>query len=179
MSVYSRTSIAKAKVTQHLVSLIQYRPSSQFVFELISPACKPELPRPLFLSFYLTLHPSSTLPNRYTHAHSFAAILCARHRAACNLVQEAVECVKRILQADASWELQLSIPISTIIKLLTIYLEDTTFKLRKEIYQMTDGLAMGSPVSPVVANIFMEDLERNAIATTTNRSSTTVASLLR
>ena len=34
---------------------------------------------------------------------------------------------------------------------------------------MTDGLAIGSPVSPVVANIFIEDLERNAIATMTDR----------
>ena len=37
-------------------------------------------------------------------------------------MKEAVECVKRIIQADASWELQSPIPISTIIKLLTICL---------------------------------------------------------
>ena len=53
-------------------------------------------------------------------------------------VKEAVECVKRILQADASWELQSPIPISTIIKLLTICLEDTTFKFREEFYK-NDG----------------------------------------
>ena len=51
---------------------------------------------------------------------------------------------------------------------LIICLEDTTFKFHEEFYQMTDGLAMGSPISPVVANIFMEDLERNAIATMTD-----------
>ena len=51
-----------------------------------------------------------------------------------------------------------------------IQLEDTTVKLREEFYQMTDGLAMGSPVSPVVANIFTEDFERNAIATMTDRA---------
>ena len=45
----------------------------------------------------------------------------------------------------------------------------TMFKFREELYQMTDSLAMGSPVSPVVANIFMEDLERNAISTMTDR----------
>ena len=56
-------------------------------------------------------------------------------------VKEAVECVKRILQVDASWELQSLIPISTIIKLLTVFSEDTTFKFREEFYQMTDGLA--------------------------------------
>ena len=40
---------------------------------------------------------------------------------------------------------------------LTISVEDTTFKFREEFFQMTDGLAMRSPVSPVVAKIFMED----------------------
>ena len=34
---------------------------------------------------------------------------------------------------------------------------------------MTDGLAMGSPVSPIVANIFMDDLERNALVTMKDR----------
>ena len=84
-------------------------------------------------------------------------------------VKQAAECVKRILQADTSWKLKSPISISTIIKLLTICLEDTTFKFREEFYQMTDGLAMGSPVSPVVANVFMEDLQRNAIVTVTDR----------
>ena len=65
-------------------------------------------------------------------------------------VKEAVECVKRILQADASWELQSPIPISTIIKLLTICLEDTTFKFREEFYQMTyaiDCSALGTGIA--------------------------------
>ena len=34
---------------------------------------------------------------------------------------------------------------------------------------MTDGLAIGSPVSPIVANILMEHLERNAILTMKDR----------
>jgi hypothetical protein len=36
------------------------------------------------------------------------------------------------------------------------------------LYQQRFGTVMGSPVSPLVANLFMEDLEQKAIATTTN-----------
>ena len=30
-------------------------------------------------------------------------------------------------------------------------------------YEQTDGVAMGSPLSPVIANFFMEDFEKRAI----------------
>ena len=68
-----------------------------------------------------------------------------------------------------SWALQSPISVSVIIELLTICLEDTSFKFRGKFYRMTDGLAMGSPVSPIVANIFMENFERNAILTMKDR----------
>ena len=84
-------------------------------------------------------------------------------------VQPAINCVRKILLADPSWALQSSMSVSVIIELLTICLEDTSFKFRGKFYRMTDGLAMGSPVSPIVANIFMENLERNAILTMKDR----------
>ena len=34
---------------------------------------------------------------------------------------------------------------------------------RGQVYQQKFGTAMGSPVSPIVANLFMEDLEQRAI----------------
>ena len=54
VSAFSSSSIAKTKVSRHPVSLIQCRPSSQFVFELVSRDCQPQLPLLLSLSFYLT-----------------------------------------------------------------------------------------------------------------------------
>ena len=84
-------------------------------------------------------------------------------------VQPAIECVRKILLADQSWSLQSPISVPVVIKLLTLCLEDTTFKFRDKFYRMTDGLAMGSPVSPIVANIFMDDLERNALVTMKDR----------
>ena len=39
------------------------------------------------------------------------------------------------------------------------------FSFRGSIYRQIFGAAMGSPVSPIVANLFMEWLEQEAIAT--------------
>ncbi|CAK1598351.1 unnamed protein product [Parnassius mnemosyne] len=36
---------------------------------------------------------------------------------------------------------------------------------KEEFYMQVDGVAMGSPVSPVVADIFMEDFEEKALLT--------------
>ena len=44
-----------------------------------------------------------------------------------------------------------------ILHLLEICLRESSFKFRGQFYEMTNGLAMGCPVSPIVANIFMEE----------------------
>lgn len=41
------------------------------------------------------------------------------------------------------------------------------FSFDGELYKQQEGLAMGSPLSPLVANLFMEDLEETALRTTT------------
>ena len=47
--------------------------------------------------------------------------------------------------------------------LLGICLRTTYFMYQQQFYEQTDGAAMGSPVSPVVANIFMEYIEEAAL----------------
>ena len=59
--------------------------------------------------------------------------------------------------------------VETIIKLLSFCLTSTTFVYKGQHYQQLDGVAMGSPVSPVIANLFMEDFEMKAF----NKSSKT------
>ena len=49
-----------------------------------------------------------------------------------------------------------------IMKLVEICLKSTFFSFRGEIYEQK-GVAMGSPLSPMVANIFMEKVEKYAI----------------
>ena len=52
-----------------------------------------------------------------------------------------------------------------VVQLLEFILTTTYFTFRGKIYRQLFGTAMGSPVSPIAANIFMEDLEQKAIAT--------------
>ena len=52
-----------------------------------------------------------------------------------------------------------------VVQLLHFILTTTYFIFRGQIYRQLFGTAMGSPVSPIAANIFMEALEQQAIAT--------------
>ena len=52
-----------------------------------------------------------------------------------------------------------------IIELLDFCLNNTYFTFQGVFYQQTKGAAMGSPVSPIVANIFMEAFESRALST--------------
>ena len=52
--------------------------------------------------------------------------------------------------------LSTSMPIQHIISLLEICLRNTYFLLQSKYYEQMHGVAMGSPISPFVANLFME-----------------------
>ena len=51
---------------------------------------------------------------------------------------------------------------------ISVQTEDAHFALNNEIYLQVDGVTMGSPLGPVLANIFMVELERNTIPTLCN-----------
>ncbi|XP_076352553.1 uncharacterized protein LOC143247881 [Tachypleus tridentatus] len=53
-----------------------------------------------------------------------------------------------------------------IMELTTICLQSTYFQYNEELYKQTDGLAMGSPLSPILADIFMEDFEERVPSST-------------
>ena len=55
--------------------------------------------------------------------------------------------------------------VNNIICLLEFCLKSTYFSYQGQHYQQLEGAAMGSPISPIVANIFMEDFEHKAIST--------------
>ena len=55
--------------------------------------------------------------------------------------------------------------VNQIIKLLEFCLNSTSFVYQGQFYQQIEGAAMGSPLSPIVANIYMERFEEEALAT--------------
>ena len=76
-----------------------------------------------------------------------------------------MEILKTRLQKDTSLTHRTRLEIEDIMTLLDFVLNTTYFTFRNTIHQHKFGTAMGSPVSPIVANLFMEYLEQEAIAT--------------
>jgi len=54
-----------------------------------------------------------------------------------------------------------------ISDLLNFVLRSTCFQYNGPIYKQQEGAAMGSPVSAVIDNLYMESFEEQAIATAT------------
>ena len=54
-----------------------------------------------------------------------------------------------------------------IMKLLEFCLTTTYFQFKGKVYEQKKGLAMGFPISPKMANIFMEALETKALSSST------------
>ena len=53
--------------------------------------------------------------------------------------------------------------ISQITSLLEFCLIHTYFLFQDKYYEQVQGAAMGSPISPLIANIFMEEFEVKAL----------------
>ena len=56
-----------------------------------------------------------------------------------------------------------AIPAEDICTLVELCLRSTYFEFQGRFFEQMDGTAMGSPLSPVVANLFMEAFESRAL----------------
>ena len=74
-------------------------------------------------------------------------------------IDEASHVIKSILQQDDSLQERTSLCPDDVILLLNTCLTPTYFSYKDLFYQQKEGTAMGSPVSPIVANLFMEYFE--------------------
>jgi len=71
-----------------------------------------------------------------------------------------VESIKRRWSLIAN---NTKIPIEQFIKALNFIMDSTFFTFNKVMYKQIFGTPMGSPLSPIIADIVMQDLERSAI----------------
>jgi len=55
------------------------------------------------------------------------------------------------------------ISIHEFLKAITIIINFTFFKFEKKIFKQIFGMLMGSPLSPILANIVLQDLEQEIL----------------
>ena len=80
-------------------------------------------------------------------------------------IPSALEVMKKKLEQDTELQKRTIMPVDTILELLAFCLNNTYFVFQDTFYEQTKGAAMGSPISPIIANIFMEVFEQRAITT--------------
>ena len=81
---------------------------------------------------------------------------------------KACSIIKQRLEEDPELNQRTSLSIGNIISLLEFYITSTYFSFQGKFYEQVEGAAMGSPLSPIVANIYMENFEVEAITSAPN-----------
>ena len=71
--------------------------------------------------------------------------------------------IRQRLEEDLELNQRTSLSIDDIISLLEFCITSTYFSFQGKFYEQVEGAAMGSPLSPIVANIYMETFEVEAI----------------
>ena len=80
-------------------------------------------------------------------------------------IKPVLNIIKQRLAHDQDLHKRTTMSTSHIINLLEFCLSSTSFIYQGQFYQQSEGAAMGSPLGPIVANIFMEKFEEEALAT--------------
>ena len=82
----------------------------------------------------------------------------------CIPTREAVETVRHLLTQDRTLPDRTNLNTEQICQLLELCLNTTYFQFNGNFYRQKHGCAMGSPVSPIVANLYMERVEQKALS---------------
>ena len=83
-------------------------------------------------------------------------------------VDAALNIIKDLLEKDHILKERTVMAVSDIILLLEFCLKNTYFSFQDQFYEQVEGAAMCSPVSPIVANLYMEYLKQNDLSTAPN-----------
>ena len=79
-------------------------------------------------------------------------------------IEAAIKIIKRHLE-DKELQQITSMTVNNIICLLGFCLKNVYFLFQSRYYEQVEGVARGSPISPVVANLYMEEFEIKTLNT--------------
>ncbi len=80
-------------------------------------------------------------------------------------IEESITIIRECLSNDNTLKDRTLLSVDNITELLRCCLTTTYFVFRSVFYTQIEGAAVGSPVSPIVSNLFMENFESKAQAT--------------
>ena len=83
-------------------------------------------------------------------------------------IDPALNIIKDLLEKDEKLNERTVLLVQNIIELLGFCLDNTYFSFQNKFYEQVEGVAMGSPVSPIVANLYIEYFERKVLASAIN-----------
>ena len=83
-------------------------------------------------------------------------------------IEDSISIIHRKLSGDITLPERTTLSVDQITSLLRVCLTTTYFLYNGSYYIQTHGAAMGSPVSPIVANLYMEDFEERALSSFPN-----------
>lgn len=77
-------------------------------------------------------------------------------------IAEALAVIEEKLAGDQSLDSRISIPVPHLVELVELCLRSSYLQFQDSFYEQTDDAAMGSPLSPIIANLYLEHLEEEA-----------------
>ena len=83
-------------------------------------------------------------------------------------IQPALEVIEKLLKEDPDLQNRTTMSTKHIMDLLEFCLRSTYFTYGGKLYEHVEGVAMGSPISPIVANLYMESFEMTALQSSPN-----------
>ena len=104
-----------------------------------------------------------SLQNVYHYHHHAIGISCGKSYNLCNYAAGTAKSSATYIDLTSFYVLEVLILFAKPIS----GLKSTYFQFDESFYEQVEGTAMGSPLSLIVANIFMEDLETWALETST------------
>ena len=74
-------------------------------------------------------------------------------------IDPALQIIKDLLEKDPTLKDRTIMGVKDFILLLEFCLKNTYFSFQSQFFEQDEGAAMGSPISPIVASLYMEYME--------------------